>query len=975
MVDNQAEDDDDESFGDFKYVSYPNQPTYSNQMNGNSFPAVDGDDWSDFVNSTKQINGGLEPETLPSQSPSTISRQVSADHSNNLSPQLNKLSQIVLAPRPADLEKSRWTKPQGALPLSIFGAEEEDEPTTSNPAFANGANTFFNKNGDSMKNGSDSNGAFRINDMISNLYNQSPQLNSDNGSISILKVPDLNASGASSNGNSLISAITASPPNPDANGLNSNISNLNSDSVDGCEDIDDDEDGWEFKCAEPEIQIKSDNIEFKETKRGTDWQVGSAFGVGFGNGTYHFGNMLDLSNGISHKVDEQNMGFDFNLLPNHTAPKLGQENKSNNNKIGLNLVNENFEEFKDAFSESRSKCNLEATKLADIYPTREETFKFDDEGPPGPIDQSHVSNEISLQSDEWGFGFNFNHPSLGEDRHISESYSMSKQDDNNQNFNTASTNTNVDSDVQLFKSSNAVTEIGIQHEKSQISSENRREALPVSIFGDDTPDTDDHSVDQDFSSYVPTSSIKNSFNSPNSNLPINDLIWNLYSQAEHKASPYSTAKAMENGIHETPAVLHPNLVNSEDDFDGDSWEFVGVSSGTRLDAQKTLSSLAQEVSINGSQPFAVLNSELSNGDDGFENDSWEFKDSSSGARSQDQASVIDQMNSSLQSSVKLESLGYVDLYCKLKDELCNVILCHLQNLKKAQSIAAVSGEDVTAKTLQEQIQEFSVMLYQDDIIPKEYLSENHSPRNMSLGQLLELLKEPKFQSLESEYQLTSRLSLAEKDIISAIELLKHGVSTLRIFELGSREEQSNYLTTWSKIASVCSRELKHGAFIWRESVQKNVHDQILSNPEGIRYFKALGEIYRVAEIVGTSAKLYKPWVLSGSADTTRLFSFLNDCNAAWSSSGLEEALSSIMSQSNSEHDGISRELFESIKYIHELDELVLQSYIICGPETCQLSALPADIIPGLKIVAWNGKQYYLTVANLWANLISSDPPK
>lgn len=67
---------------------------------------------------------------------------------------------------------------------------------------------------------------------------------------------------------------------------------------------------------------------------------------------------------------------------------------------------------------------------------------------------------------------------------------------------------------------------------------------------------------------------------------------------------------------------------------------------------------------------------------------------------------------------------------------------------------------------------------------------------------------------------------------SAMELLKDAVSTLRILKLGSREEQSNYLTTWSKIAFVCSQELKHGAFIWKQSVQKNVHDQILSNPKG-----------------------------------------------------------------------------------------------------------------------------------------------
>jgi hypothetical protein len=65
-----------------------------------------------------------------------------------------------------------------------------------------------------------------------------------------------------------------------------------------------------------------------------------------------------------------------------------------------------------------------------------------------------------------------------------------------------------------------------------------------------------------------------------------------------------------------------------------------------------------------------------------------------------------------------------------------------------------------------------------------------------------------------------------------MELLKDAVSTLRILKLGSGEEQSNYLTIWSKIAFVCSQELKHGAYIWKEAVKKNVHDQLLSIQKG-----------------------------------------------------------------------------------------------------------------------------------------------
>lgn len=123
---------------------------------------------------------------------------------------------------------------------------------------------------------------------------------------------------------------------------------------------------------------------------------------------------------------------------------------------------------------------------------------------------------------------------------------------------------------------------------------------------------------------------------------------------------------------------------------------------------------------------------------------------------------------------------------------------------------------------------------------------------------------------------------------------------------------------------------------------------------GVRYIRALGEIYRVAEIAGVSVKLHKSWMLLGSIDPTSLFSLLNECYSIWSGSGLEEALFSVSNQNKFEPDGISRELVESIKYIHELDEQSLQSYVISGEETiCQLSALPAGFIPGMCTIIFS----------------------
>ena len=74
---------------------------------------------------------------------------------------------------------------------------------------------------------------------------------------------------------------------------------------------------------------------------------------------------------------------------------------------------------------------------------------------------------------------------------------------------------------------------------------------------------------------------------------------------------------------------------------------------------------------------------------------------------------------------------------------------------------------------------------------------------------------------------------AEKDIRSAVDLLKEVASAVTILKLGSAEEQQYYVSTWSKILSVCAQELKHGALIWKQSLQKNVQSQILSEPQGI----------------------------------------------------------------------------------------------------------------------------------------------
>ena len=892
-----AEDEeDDESFGDFKFASFPNQSSPST--------SVENHGWGDFVNHSNHINGTIsskpfDPFTITSDPPEK---------------RVNETNGIAVEPN----------KVRGAIPLSIFG-EEEKEPVSASNDFLSNQN---NSNG-GVKTGSDLNGSVKISDLISNLYYQQPQVNSQNGSVSVSNV---------------------NPSNPNANDSNQ-------------DEDEDEDDGWEFKSAEWETGNKNLNVKVEAPK--------------YGNNTVGVGVLLDSSTRISDKVDEWHLGFEFSPVSASHSLQSGLKSESNETGTGFSMFNQTFGKLANAHSWPGSNQTLEAPKKdSSIYPTAIEAFNDD-----GGASHSTINPSLSSQSHKssgWGFGFDFNSSTMGEDGLFSESYFKTENNhDVNNKSNASSTNINVDADVNLFESKDAVKEKGIEHEKPPITSKNHREALPLSIFGDDMPDTNEHVVSQDLSPYAPVSPMqKNNFNSPTSNLSINDLIWSLYSQTENKSSPNVTPKASENQIHVFPELPGSNFDN-DDGFDDDFGDFKDASPETTDESAQNTFNHPTEVSENGLHtPLEVLNSHLSNDDDGFEDDSWEFKDAVSGTSTHDQASTTDHHDLLTQLSTKLEPSDYLEFFIKLKDELCNNVLFHLQNLKKAQDDVALSGEYAKVKALQVEIQESSEILHHHHMsVPIEYLSENYSPRNVNFDELIKVLKEPKFLPLESEYHIASRLSVAKMDIKSAMELLKDAVSTLRILELGSVEEQTNYLKIWSKIAFVCSQELKHGSHIWKEAVQNNVRDQLLSIPKGVQYIHALGEIYRVAEIIGASTKLYKPWMLSGSKDCTSLYALLNECNSLWLTSGLEEALSSISNHNNIDADGISRELVESIKYIRELDEHALQSYVISGEETmCQLSALPAGCIPGLNLATWNGKPYFVKLANLWVNLISSDPP-
>ncbi|XP_021282646.1 uncharacterized protein LOC110415347 [Herrania umbratica] len=932
-----AENDDEEGFGDFKFISSSSPPETA------TITANDDDDWGDFMISSNALS---RTESLP----------VNQFHFDPFPNSSSPPTQPGSAPSRVESVKNHWAKLNGALPLSLFGEEEkEEEGSGAVDSGFNGATwTFsFPKRDGSLKGkGSD------LHDLLADLYKQSERGKEGNAcgsGLDVKKEVDVNRKVETGNWNGLnlelngsvlkvdgldlsgnASALDKKEENLGSNGagmerkegnlglsgldsgsngavLHQNGSMLDSnggssDLVDGEEEEDDD--GWEFRGAESKAEAGVENVK------------------------------SDQSEPISH-FSLSAVSWDP-LGTNVMGPNLNDNGvNSNVSRLNSSLVDENEEfgdydgwEFKTAESEARSGTG--STKVDSREQENPKEVEFGagfGNGENGRRDLFVTSGGISNKPGEWDVGFSFA-PSFG---------TQSMQNDIKNGVISSSIDKNIDSDEMswAFKdtipgngsktkeepkladaSSSGVEDLLfdslIQGNKERV--EKHKGALPLSIFGDAELETNDSLRYEDVSIHKPTSP-RTVMKDTHSNISLNDLISSLYSQAENNASLNHISNPSEDLSSQT--VVDSNLVNDDNDFNDDSWEFKGADSGTQGENQNSLHRYGESY-------------------EKYSTKTW-----------------LDEC---------------VDFYSKMTAELCFVALIHLDNMKKDQSIAAPFGEDAEVKAIEEEIQGLYTELYKDGILSKEVASENLQSRSIDLGEFAKILQEKKFQVLESEYHLTEKLLLAEKDLRMATEFLKHAASTLKVLKLGSFEDQSNYISTWLRILSACAQELKHGALIWEQSLQKNIHSQLLSKSQGRQYVLALGEIYRVVKIVESSSKLYKPWIMFSSEHPTNILALVRECSTLWSSSGLEEALQSLSDPTDLKYD--IEALLGSIQSIHDLDTHDLYKQVFSGQEsTCCLSGLGAGSVPGMKMVVWDGRHYFVTIVNMWANLISRDPPK
>ncbi|CAN1843315.1 hypothetical protein LINPERHAP1_LOCUS37127 [Linum perenne] len=921
-----AIDDDDQGFGDFIFAPPPPPPPSLNLTTTSSVllpessamapGLVEDDDWGDFIISSG--TGGAELSSVPI---------------------------------PSDLSKKPLEKklPPGPIPLSLFGEMEDGEGGESGGGLGNS---------DPVKKNNVV-GSIDVNNLIADLYKPNGDSKPNGSAKEVRNGVGLNPIGLDSSwswgndagfGNGSIANGTSEsrgqnshfdPLNLISNGsnMNGNLfgSNLNSGSnvANGNVGFDDEEDdeGWEFKAAESnEIAKESEQM---KNQNGMLNSNPAELNASWNGANSDFSGWSTSANGVDQSSNWMNggsVGGREGLVASDTwgfavagSNGVRDENIKNTDKMNEDAFKANFSssslswdvmQHPDSNGMMSSLSGVNSDMVQSNPGVLHESDEFGDadawafkiaesdlQGTQvkienGPEIQSSVS-ESSVNISNLGGGASVNVDLFAADWDTREGSSDTRQE--NHNLTTETEGPGSEDDWE-FKNAELEPEPIDSSSKSQSTEALPLSgALPLSLFGDEEKDLVFHEVSLPQISAPET---RNDNRVLNSSLSLNDIISSLYNEVEQTAPPASHLK---------------NPGESNGWGPGETALVSTVSNGTEMDDY-----------------------------------SWEFKDASSVPMAETEDSTIWSSN--------IELPDWIDLFTKLKEELCLIAYQHLQNIKRAREIAAHTGADLSV--LDKEIQDLRDELSECSTNTEE----DHLPRDIRLGELIEALQQPKFQAIESEYQLLQKLLSVQNDSKLTVQLLKKVFSVLKILTLASRQEQTSYVSTWSKMLCLCTEELQHGSMIWKQLLQENIQDQVLSRVEGKRYILALGEVYRVVEVLRCTARLYRPWILlTGSSDSERFDTMISECSTIWSSSGLEEALITISNGSTT--------LLDSITYLRNLEDATLHEIVFSGQgPICRISALNPGVLPGMDLVAWNGDHYFVKLVNLWTNLTNSDPP-
>ncbi|CAK9160131.1 unnamed protein product [Ilex paraguariensis] len=353
-----------------------------------------------------------------------------------------------------------------------------------------------------------------------------------------------------------------------------------------------------------------------------------------GNGAHGFGDLFAVSNGFSSKSGETDIGVDF--MPSTSEPNYARNGLNSQSVVKASDPDENFGEFRAAISKTGLKHDEEpkVNGLSHFVVGKSQV----DNNSVGSIDLFAVPNGFSSESGVMGIGIDSKESTVVQTDLHDENEQIGSE--NELHFLPFVKNR------RLGESTAPIPEKGSKEhhddprellpvpsttngQGNETRSETPKRALPLSIFGDEEQVTDETLNVQDDFMHQPVSHPRN-VQRQGSTISINDLISNLYSQAEQIPSVGTMEKQTVNELSSTERMFDSNSVDGGDDF-GDG--------------------------------------------------SWEFKDASSQTRAENQTFFLSLGDAHQNISPKLKLNNYVDFYCKLKDELCFVARCHLDGLK------------------------------------------------------------------------------------------------------------------------------------------------------------------------------------------------------------------------------------------------------------------------------------------------------
>lgn len=570
--------------------------------------------------------------------------------------------------------------------------------------------------------------------------------------------------------------------------------------------------------------------------------------------------------------------------------------------------------------------------------------------------------------------------------------------------------------------------------------------LPLSLFGDDKADFEQNSEVDLFANHAKFRQKFDSNRAPivpppvpfTTGLQFNDFIATLYKQAEKDDFPIPSSNEKgyilkdtgecvntASGNLESPVVDANNLVgtlsvkgisshsvqlntelfeNDDQDLESSVWEFKDAFSQHHGKKVSRIS-CRQECSVADSNNIGdmlsatemtydsvPLNTNVfGNNDDDFGSSGWEFKDAFSEPNSKPSGHdfgingghVLDQSDHftvSLEASDdKLKELAV--FYTKLRAESHLFALTHLSSLEESLLAASKSNNVEEAATITNEIQSAKKKLGEANDLLKQCKIEEHQFKYASIEAMLEYLPHSSLHAFESVFNLSVLISSAKEDLRTAVDLYIHTVFVLILIST-SVKDQSAYLNVWATMISVCATELEHGFNVWSRALDANVNMDILTHPQGKSYFASLIEVFRVSEILRSSVKLYRPWMLLNPDQEKYISLNLTNCMVTWVESGLKEAVCNSLANYNVENPLYStalKNIDDILKGVESMEQMHLANALFSAARenqhVCRLSLLPANIFEGFKIADWSGQYYFLPLANLWANCVSCEPPQ